>query len=89
MEQRKFSSWHNEKMLFFEGNNRLTKQFSRRDKETMNTFFLLLLFTPPPPHFSPCKPRLCSPSPTLIRVNTVYRPIASPQILEDPLISSE
>ena len=51
MEQRKFSSWHNEKMLFFEGNNRLTKQFSRRDKETMNTFFLLLLFTPPPPQF--------------------------------------
>ena len=59
MEQRKFSSWHNEKMLFFEGNNRLTKQFSRRDKETMNTFFLLLLFTPPPPPIS-------------VRVNPVF-----------------
>ena len=89
MEQRKFSSWHNEKMLFFEGNNRLTKQFSRRDNETMNTLFYYCSSTPPFPHFNPCKPRLCSPPPTLIRVNPVYRPIASPQILEDPLISSE
>ena len=63
MEQRKFSSWHNEKMLFFEGNNRLTKQFSRRDKETMNTFFLLLLFTPPP---TP------PPRPISVRVNPVF-----------------
>lgn len=74
MEQRKFFSWNNEKkMLFFEGNNGLTKQFSRRDNETMNTLYIwLLLFTP-----------------ILIRVNPVYRRMASPQILEDPLISSE
>lgn len=64
MEQRKFSSWHNEKMLFFEGNDRLTKQFSRRDNETMNTLFYYCSSTPPPfPHFNPCKPRLCSPPP--------------------------
>lgn len=102
MEQRKFSSWNNEKMLFFEGNNRLTKQFSRRDNDTMNTLFdycfsplisihvnPVFALQPPPPYFNPCKPRLCSPPPMLIRVNPVYRPMASPQILDDPLISSE
>ena len=80
-------------MLFFEGNNRLTKQFSRGDNETMNTLFD---YCSSPPHFNPCKPHLCSSppppppsSPMLIRVNPVYRPMVSPQILEDPLISSE
>lgn len=76
-------------MLFFEGYNRLTKQFSRSDNETVNTLFDYCSSTP---HFNPCKPRLCSsppPPPMLIRVNPVYRPMASPQILEDPLISSE
>lgn len=57
MEQRKFSSWNNENMLFFEGNNRLTKQFSRGDNETMNTLFD---YCSSPRHFNPCKPRLCS-----------------------------
>ena len=60
MEQRKFSSWNNENMLFFEGNNRLTKQFSRGDNETMNTLFD---YCSSPPHFNPCKPRLCSSPP--------------------------
>ena len=60
MEQRKFSSWHNEKMLFFEGNNRLTKQFSRRDNETMNTLFYYCSSPPPPP------------SPISVRVNPVF-----------------
>ena len=47
-------------MLFFEGNNRLTKQFSRGDNETMNTLFD---YCSSPPHFNPCKPRLCSSPP--------------------------
>ena len=75
-------------MLFFEGNNRLTKQFSRGDNETMNTLFD---YCSSPPHFNPSLlfTAPSPPSPMVIRVNPVYRPMASPQILEDPLISSE